>query len=74
MCLTCGCGRSNDPHGDARNIVMAQLTAAAQAAGIDPTAAAANVLATVGGRKGDLKGARKALGKIVEGVAPGEQP
>ena len=74
MCLTCGCGRPSDPHGDERNIVLAQLTAAAQAAGITTTEAAANVLATVGGRKGDLKAARRALPKVVEGVAPGEQP
>ncbi len=74
MCLSCGCGCPSDPHGDERNIVLAQLAAAAGAAGITPMQAAANLLATVGGRKGDLKAARRALPKVVEGVAPGEQP
>lgn len=73
MCLSCGCGRPNDPHGDERNIVLAQITAAAQAAGITTTEAAANLMATAGGRKRDLKRARKGV-KIVEGFAPGEQP
>src|SRR6266436_1843678 len=33
MCLTCGCGKSNDDHGDSRNITMEDLDQAAAAAG-----------------------------------------
>lgn len=34
MCLTCGCGHSNDDHGDPRNITLADLRAASDAANI----------------------------------------
>lgn len=33
MCVSCGCGSVNDNHGDSRNITLAGLDAAAQAAG-----------------------------------------
>lgn len=33
MCITCGCGRPHDNHGDARNITLEDLDQAAQAAG-----------------------------------------
>ena len=33
MCLSCGCGKPNDDHGDQRNITMDDLNQAAQAAG-----------------------------------------
>jgi len=33
MCLSCGCGKPNDDHGDARNITMQDLDQAAVAAG-----------------------------------------
>jgi hypothetical protein len=33
MCLTCGCGKPNDNHGDSRNITMDDLNQAAEAAG-----------------------------------------
>jgi hypothetical protein len=33
MCLTCGCGKPNDDHGDSRNITMEGLNQAAAAAG-----------------------------------------
>ena len=31
MCLSCGCGKPNDNHGDARNITLQDIDAAAQA-------------------------------------------
>ena len=32
MCVSCGCGKLNDDHGDSRNITMKQLEGAADAA------------------------------------------
>ena len=43
MCMTCGCGKPNDDHGDAANIVYDQLEAAARAADIDAETAADNL-------------------------------
>jgi hypothetical protein len=43
MCMTCGCGKPNDKHGDEANIVYDQLQAAADAANIDPEKAADNL-------------------------------
>ena len=33
MCISCGCGKPNDDHGDARNITMKNVDQAAEAAG-----------------------------------------
>lgn len=33
MCVSCGCGRPNDDHGDSRNITLNDLDQAAKAAG-----------------------------------------
>ena len=33
MCISCGCGKVNDTHGDSRNITQQDLDQAAQAAG-----------------------------------------
>src|SRR5947209_9025753 len=33
MCISCGCGKANDDHGDSRNITLSDLNQAAQAAG-----------------------------------------
>ncbi len=33
MCISCGCGKPNDEHGDSRNITLQDLDQAAQAAG-----------------------------------------
>lgn len=33
MCISCGCGKLNDEHGDSRNITLQDLDQAAQAAG-----------------------------------------
>ena len=43
MCMTCGCGKPNDQHGDEANITYDQLQSAAEAANIDPEAAADNL-------------------------------
>ena len=43
MCMTCGCGKPNDQHGDKANITYDQLQAAAEAANIDPESAADNL-------------------------------
>ena len=34
MCLSCGCGVADDDHGDPRNITLADLRSAAEAANI----------------------------------------
>jgi hypothetical protein len=47
MCLTCGCHRPFDPHGDPANITYGDLAAAADAAGISVEQAAANLTATL---------------------------
>lgn len=47
MCMTCGCGRPLDGHGDERHIVLDQLVAAARAAGITVDQAAANIRDTL---------------------------
>jgi hypothetical protein len=43
MCMTCGCGRPNDDHGNPANITLDQLKAAAKAANIEPEKAADNL-------------------------------
>ncbi len=43
VCLSCGCHRPGDDHGDPRHVTSAGLDAAADAAEITPVAAAANI-------------------------------
>lgn len=43
MCVSCGCGKPNDAHGDMRNITMDDVNRAAEAAGITPDQAARNI-------------------------------
>jgi hypothetical protein len=47
LCLSCGCCLPAEDHGDRRNITIADLAAAAEAAGITLAQAAENILATV---------------------------
>lgn len=47
MCLSCGCGEPEADHGDSRNITLAMLKAAAEAAEIGPEEAAKNIVATL---------------------------
>lgn len=44
MCVSCGCGKANDNHGDSRNITQSDIVNAAQAAGITPEQAAQNLM------------------------------
>jgi len=43
MCVSCGCGKPNDNHGDNRHITMDQLEKAASAIGKSPRDVAANI-------------------------------
>ena len=43
MCLTCGCGRPHDDHGDPAHITYEDLQAAAEAAGISTDEAVRNL-------------------------------
>ena len=43
MCLSCGCGKPSDQHGNPDNITMEDLQAAADAAGISADEAARNI-------------------------------
>ena len=43
MCVSCGCNKLNDDHGDSRNITMEQIQQAAQAAGCSAQEVAANI-------------------------------
>jgi hypothetical protein len=47
MCLSCGCGKAHDDHGDERHITLERLEEAADAAGIPPVEAAQNIQAGV---------------------------
>jgi hypothetical protein len=52
MCLTCGCGRPNDDHGDSRNITMDDLNQAAEAAGTTRDRVIANFMQATGYQPG----------------------
>jgi hypothetical protein len=43
MCVSCGCGKLNDNHGDPRNITMDQIQQAASAANCSPEDVARNI-------------------------------
>lgn len=43
MCVSCGCGKLNDNHGDPRNITMDQIQQAASAANTSPEEVARNI-------------------------------
>ena len=45
MCVSCGCGKVNDDHGDERNITMDSLQEAAEAAGKPLGEVATNIAA-----------------------------
>ena len=44
MCMSCGCGKPNDNHGDSRNITQHDLNDAAEAAGISLAQAVQNIM------------------------------
>jgi hypothetical protein len=57
VCLTCGCHQPLVDHGDGRNITHQELVAAADAAGITPGRAVANLVATESAMHGTLDAA-----------------
>jgi hypothetical protein len=46
MCLSCGCGKPQEDHGNPANITLRDLEAAAKAGGVDPGQAAKNIQKT----------------------------
>lgn len=47
MCASCGCGESNEQHGDSSHITGQQIQEAASTAGISAEQAAQNMLDSV---------------------------
>ena len=47
MCVSCGCNKPNDKHGDDRHITMEQLEKAASAAGKSTADVAKNIQKSV---------------------------
>lgn len=57
MCVSCGCGKPNDAHGDMRNITRDDVNRAAEAAGITADEAVRNIAeACQGGSRQDIQG------------------
>jgi hypothetical protein len=50
MCLSCGCGKPNDDHGDSRNITMDDFNQAAEAAGTTRDKVIQNIMSGLGVR------------------------
>jgi hypothetical protein len=50
MCLSCGCGKPNDDHGDSRNITMDDFNQAAEAAGTTRDKVIQNIMNGLGVR------------------------
>ena len=48
MCLSCGCGKPNDRHGDDRHITEDDIVAAAKAAETTPSQVAQNIVDGLG--------------------------
>jgi hypothetical protein len=48
MCLSCGCGKPNDDHGDSRNITLDDLNRAAEAAGTTRDRVLQNIMSGAG--------------------------
>src|SRR5690242_10419726 len=53
MCLSCGCGKPDDDHGDGRNITMSDLKRAAEAARTTPDKVAQNIMSGSGNQQGN---------------------
>lgn len=52
MCISCGCGKPNDDHGDSRNITLDDLNQAAAAAGTTRDRVLQNILGSTNGTNG----------------------
>ena len=55
MCLSCGCGKPDDDHGDSRNITMDDVKRAAEAAGTTPDKVAQNIMSGSGNQQGSAE-------------------
>src|SRR5947209_20350714 len=60
MCISCGCGKANDDHGDSRNITMEDLNQAAQAAGTTRDRVLQNIMQGTGYTSAPSQQARSA--------------
>lgn len=52
MCVSCGCGKPDDDHGDSRNITESDLNRAAQAAGTTRENVVQNIMSSSRNQKG----------------------
>jgi hypothetical protein len=52
VCLSCGCGKPDDDHGDSRNITMNDLKQAAEVAGTTPDKVVQNIMTGSGNQQG----------------------
>jgi hypothetical protein len=59
MCVSCGCGKPNEKHGDDRHITMDQLQRAADAAGIPVSKAGQNVVEAIAASGGQQPSSRQ---------------
>ena len=64
MCMSCGCNRPNERHGDNRNIIMQDLQEAATVAEISTAEAVKNIQRTFEA-VGPTNGQREAVGRKV---------
>lgn len=53
MCVSCGCGKPDDDHGDSRNITVSDLDRAAQAAGTTRDKVVQNIASGTGTQPGE---------------------
>jgi len=67
MCLNCGCGKPEDPHGNPANITADDLRRAGRANGQSMETSARNILAGVEQLEGD------AVGSVHSGAVGGDQ-
>ncbi len=56
MCMSCGCNKADDDHGDPRHVTTSTLQEAAKAAGIEASEAAQNI------QKSAQEGAKQPVG------------
>jgi hypothetical protein len=66
MCMNCGCGKPDDQHGHAENLIADDLRAAARASGQSLQETARNILAAVD--RLDRQGAASPAGKAEPGT------
>jgi len=78
MCVSCGCGKLNDNHGDSRNITQTDINNAAQAAGITPQEAIQNLMDScqnmTSGGTGSQRPSQRTLLTTIHHLPKGTQP